>query len=85
MPRGTNGSSPVALSRYRQLRVTLTQEASGRVSYSVYAKRLNADWREQDCLLRDSLDAPPRPLLSTEDVVALLIDVLREQMLPGVG
>lgn len=85
MPRGVSNSSPVALSRYRQLRVTVTQEANGNCSFSVYGKRLNADWRQTDCLVRGVYMTPPRPLLSTEDVVALMVDLLREEMLPGIG
>lgn len=78
------GSQVRALSRYRQIRVTLTQEVSGRVSYSVYAKPLNAAWQEQHCMVRHAMDHPPTPLMTTEDVIALLIDLLKQELLPGI-
>lgn len=72
----------MAQSRYRQVRLTFTQETTGRLSYSVYAKGLNMDWTEKQCLVRDQvhLDAP---LMTTEDVCHALIVILREQLLPG--
>lgn len=73
----------VNASRYRQVRLTLTQEISGRVSYSIYAKGLNEAWNEHQVLVRDSLQHDPI-LLSSEDVYACLIAVLREQLLPGI-
>lgn len=84
MPRGIKNSSPVALSRYRQMRLTATQEYSGRVSYRLMAKGLDDAWSEHTVLVQDSLGHPLKPLLSTEDVVALMIEVLREQLLPGI-
>lgn len=72
-----------AASRYRQVRLTFTQESRGRLSYSIYAKGLNQAWDEHQVIVRDSLEWP-HPLLSTEDVLGALISVLREQLLPGV-
>lgn len=83
MSKNSRGG-PVAQSLYRQFRVTCTQEISGRVSYSIYAKGLNDTWKEQHCLVRDTLHSPPHALMSTEDVVIMLIGVLREQLLPGI-
>ena len=77
-------TQPVALSRYRQVRVTLTQELSGRVSYSVYAKPLNATWQEQHCMVRHAMDHAPVPLLTTEDVIGLLVTLLQQELLPGI-
>lgn len=77
-------STPVARSIYRQLRITATQESKGQFSYSIYAKGLNDTWKEQHLLVRDRYDAPPWPLLTTEDVVAALIGILKEQLLPGI-
>jgi len=74
---------PVAQSLYRQFRLTCTQEIRGQVSYSIYAKGLSDSWKEQHCLVRDQLRIEPTALLTTEDVVRVLIDVLREQVLPG--
>lgn len=77
-------STPVARSIYRQYRLTATQESRGRFSYSIYAKGLNDDWRQQHLLVRDSMDALPFPVRTTEDVVRVLLDLLREQILPGI-
>ena len=74
---------PIAMSRYRQFRLTATQERSGVLSYSIYAKPLNARWDEHQVIVRDSVDVGFIPLLSTEDVVHALIAILREQLLPG--
>jgi hypothetical protein len=82
MSRVSRGG-PVAQSLYRQFRVTCTQEIRGQVTYSIYAKGLNDSWKEQHCLVRDRLDIEPTALLTTEDVVRVLINVLREQVLPG--
>lgn len=73
----------VALSRYRQIRLQITQETSGRCSYSLYAKALHKDWREQDCIVRDSL-MWDRPIVTPEDAIQAAIAALREQLLPGI-
>lgn len=72
-----------ARSRYRQVRITATLEARGSLTYSVYAKPLNVAWDERQVILRGSLEGVP-PLMSPDDVYAALIDVLREQTLPGI-
>lgn len=72
---------PRALSRYRQVRLTFTQEIGGRCSYSIYAKGLQDGWNEHQVLVRDVVTINA-PLNSTEDVVAALIIVLEEQLLP---
>nr|CRY97419.1 hypothetical protein [uncultured prokaryote] len=72
-----------AASRYRQLRLTCTQEVGGRVSYSISAKGLNENWNEHHVMVRDTVATDGYPLASTEDVVRLLLVVLREQLLPG--
>lgn len=74
---------PVAISRYRQFRLTATQERSGILAYSIYAKGLNQRWDEHQLLVRDRCDLGYVALLSTEDVVHALITILREQLLPG--
>nr|CRY96607.1 hypothetical protein [uncultured prokaryote] len=74
----------IAKSNYRQLRVTLTHELNGTASYRVYAKRLNDGWKEQHCIASGSV-VHRQPVTSTEDAVALLIDLLRQEMLPGIG
>lgn len=74
----------VAASRYRQIRVTATQEYSGAFSVSLYAKGLNQAWSEHACLYRMRVDLPARPLLTTDDVVLAIVDCLLEQHLPGI-
>lgn len=74
--------SPVAQSRYRQLRLTLTHEIGGRFSVSLYGKALNADWREHDCLARYSVEGTTAPLNTTEDALMALLVVLEEHLLP---
>lgn len=73
----------LATSRYRQLRITATHEVSGRFSYSVYAKPLNKEWHEHQCMARGSTDGTTLHLHSTEDVIAALITILEGYLLPG--
>nr|CRY96739.1 hypothetical protein [uncultured prokaryote] len=77
-------SSSVGSSRYRQLRVTATHELNGRFSYSVYAKPLNKEWHEQQCMARGSVDGTLLGLQHTEDVIAALIVILEGYLLPGI-
>lgn len=76
--------SSVGSSRYRQLRITATHEISGRFSYAVYAKPLNKEWHEHQCMARGSCDGTLLGLRSTEDVIAALIEVLESYLLPGI-
>lgn len=73
----------IAQSRYRNIRVNITQETSGRLSYSVYAKPLNRDWREPDCIVRDAMYFE-RPVVTPEDAIIAAIEVLKQQLLPGI-
>lgn len=75
--------SAVGTSRYRQLRITATHELSGRFSVSVYAKGLNQEWHERQCMYRGVAEGTLRPLNTTEDVLAALVAVLEQQMLPS--
>nr|CRY96737.1 hypothetical protein [uncultured prokaryote] len=70
-----------ARSLYRQVRLTATQEDSGRTSYSVYAKGLGQQWNERQCILRSSVQVPGR-LDTTEDVIWMLLRVLEDEVLP---
>ena len=69
-------------SRYRQFKLTATQETSGAVSYRVYAKPLHAAWDEHQLLATGSVQSTAEPIRHTEDVVALLLDLLSELLLP---
>lgn len=71
-----------AVSNYRQVRLTFTQEVSGRCSYSIMAKALNAQWDQGTVLIRDSVTVPG-PLESTEHVLRALLVILEEQFLPS--
>lgn len=42
---------------YRQVRLTYTEEVSGRISYAVYVKPLGKAWTESQCVIRDTLHA----------------------------
>lgn len=70
-----------AKSRYRQVRLTFTQESMGRVSLSLYAKGLNSQWNEHACLLRDQVAFQGR-LDTTEDVIWACLQVLDGMVLP---
>lgn len=72
----------IGSSRYRQIRVTATLETNGIFSYSVYAKPLNKEWHEQQCLVRGRCEGTSLPLQTSEDVYSALITILEEQMLP---
>ncbi len=71
----------IATSRYRQVRLTCTQEVNGRVTYSVWVKPIKGNWNEGHCVVRDQVDKHPT-LDSLEDVYGLLIRLLAEQCLP---
>lgn len=80
----SNNYPGIGSSRYRQLRVTATHELNGTLSFRVYAKALNDGWKEQHCIATGRR-VHTLPILTTEDAVAALIDLLREEMLPGIG
>lgn len=75
---------PKAASRYKQVRLQFTEEAGGRVSASLYVKPLNAEWTQQHCIQRWQRRLS-RPLDTFEDVMSLMVDLLEEDMLPGIG
>ena len=72
-----------AKSRYKQFRLTYTEEVGGKVSVSVYAKPLNAAWSEQQCMLRFSEEVGQH-VNSLEEVAARLI-VLLEDAFPSLS
>jgi len=71
----------IGSSRYRQFRLTATHELSGRFTVSIYAKGLNQEWQERQCIMRGWSEGTSRPLESTEDVIMALIVLLEEQVL----
>lgn len=76
--------APRAASRYKQLRLQMTEEAGGRVSVSLYVKPLNVDWTERHCLWRRSV-RHERPIETLEDALSLCVALLDQDMLPGIG
>lgn len=80
-PNGRSRNTAISRSRYRQVRLTFTQEVTGRTSYALYAKGLNQAWNEHQCLLR-SYTVVPGPLLTLEDVITAVVSILEEQMMP---
>ena len=75
---------PRAASRYKQVRLQFTEEAGGRVSVSLYVKPLNTEWSEHQCLRRWSRTVSG-PIETLEDALGLLILLLEEDTLPGIG
>lgn len=75
---------PRAASNYKQVRLQFTEEAGGRVSATLYVKPLNVDWTERHVVRRWNrrLNAP---LATFEDVLGLMILMLEEDTLPGIG
>lgn len=72
-----------AKSRYKQFRLTYTEEVNGRVSVSIYAKPLNAAWNEQQCMMRFTEEVGQH-VESLEGVAARLI-VLLEDAFPSLS
>lgn len=64
-----------APNRYRQFRLTYTEEANGRASYRVYAKPLGAGWTEAVCIVSGSDNRVERAE-SAEQVASRLIHLL---------
>lgn len=81
MPARVNREARRAESRYRQVRLTYTEEISGAMSYSIYVKPLNAGWQESQCIVRDRLIGF-EPAASREDVFRRLEALCKEQFLP---
>lgn len=75
---------PRAASRYKQVRLQFTEEAGGRVSASMYVKPLNAEWSQHHVVKRWTRQISG-PLETFEDVLGLMVLLLEEDMLPGIG
>lgn len=78
-----NNPHGIAQSNYRQLRLTITHETGGRFSYSLYGKRLEAQWHEHQCLARGAEEGTRRPLNTTEDAIMAALVVLESLLLPA--
>lgn len=76
-------TGPRALSRYKQVRLTFTEEARC-VSYRVMVKPLEADWNMRQTIVHGTTDRPPGGIQSMEDALLMLITILEDQVLPPV-
>lgn len=65
-----------AKNQYRQVRLSYTEEASGRISVSLYVKPLGEAWNEQQCLGRWTVEGEPGAG-SVEHVALRLIYILQ--------
>lgn len=78
---------PKAQSRYKQVRVTLTEEIDRahpgrvRVSVRVLVKPLEAAWSERHCVLTTSATDLP-PLATLDEVYGALLEILAHPPLP---
>lgn len=64
-----------APNRYRQFRLTYTEEANGHASYRIYAKPLGAAWTESVCVVSGRDNRTDRAE-SAEMVASRLIHLL---------
>lgn len=75
---------PKAASRYKQLRLQMTEEAGGRISVSLYVKPLNVEWTQQHCMSRWVVKRH-EPIETLEDALSVCVALLESDMLPGIG
>lgn len=71
-------------SKYRQVRLTATAEVSGRVSWALSAKPLNAAWDEHAVILRGSrmLDLVMKDETRVSTFVAVLLRHVLDELSP---
>lgn len=77
MPYTDKARKGRARNRYRQVRLSYTEEASGRASVSLYVKPLGEPWTEQQCLARWTSPEVPEAE-SLEHVALRLIYILQD-------
>lgn len=80
----TRSSNARAASRYKQLRLQMTEEAGGRVSVSLYVKPVNVDWTQRHCVQRWVVKQH-EPIETLEDAISVCVALLESDMLPGIG
>ena len=68
-------------SRYKQLRLTITQELSGLVTYRLHGKEYQEEWEERHLLLHGTI-VHHEVLDTLEDGISLIMGILQSQMLP---
>lgn len=72
-----------ARSRYRQVKLLVTQQRGGRLDYSVYAKGLTGGWDERTCIARGSVECEAHEVATTEDALRLVMVALSGETLPA--
>lgn len=70
-----------AVSEYRQIRLTLTQERSGLVTWRLHGKHYQDDWDDHSLLLHGEI-VHHEEIESTEDAISLCLGVLQSALLP---
>lgn len=73
-----------AASRYKQLRLQMTEEAGGRISVSLYVKPLNVEWSQRHVISRWTVQRH-EPIETLEDALSVCVALLEADMLPGIG
>lgn len=74
-------SRAASASRYRQVRLTFTEQAGGVCSVRVMVKPVNVAWSERHTIVQESFKIA-EPLTSMADVYALLGAYLAQDTLP---
>jgi hypothetical protein len=70
-----------AKSQYRQLRLVITQELSGLVTYRLHGKEYEEDWNEHTLLLHGQI-VHHESIAVLEDAISLCLGILSSQLLP---
>jgi hypothetical protein len=73
-----------AKSQYHQVRLTITQEGSGLVTYRLHGKDYEDDWDQRTLLLHGSI-VHHEPIAVLEDAISLCMGILQSQLLPQTG
>lgn len=73
-----------AQSRYRQVRITLTEEAGGRIAARVMVKPLDADWTMRHTVWVHSWKQESSTDHWQDLVYAVLRQIAGEDLLPGI-
>lgn len=70
-----------AKSQYRQLRLVITQELSGLVTYRLHGKEYEEDWNDHTLLLHGQI-VHHESIAVLEDAISLCLGILQSQLLP---
>lgn len=67
-------------SNYRQLKLQITHESGGRLSFRLYAKGLRDTWAERHLLVMGSRPATG-PIANSDDAIREVVDLLQMAIL----